>query len=383
MNPDRFLICINIFAYKKFEMKISEIINELEKLAPLAYAEDFDNVGLLVGDAGAEISKVLITLDTTEDVVEEAIRNGANLIVSFHPIIFSGMKKIAGRNYVERVVQLAIKNDINLYATHTALDNSQFGVNHQIAKQLDLINTKILIPQKDTLRHLVTYVPNDKAEQLRRALFEAGAGSIGNYDNCSFNLAGTGTFRAGEKAKPFVGNIGEIHSEKETRVSVIFSKHLQNQILKSLKENHPYEEVAYEIFSLENLNQTIGIGMVGELENEISEEEFFKYLKEKMQTPLIRHSKLLNKKIKKVAVLGGSGSFAIDDAKRAGADAFVTADLKYHNFFEAENQILLTDIGHYESEQFTKNLLTAYLSEKFPNFAVLNSGINTNPVHYN
>ncbi|SMC88582.1 Nif3-like dinuclear metal center hexameric protein [Moheibacter sediminis] len=364
-------------------MKLSDITNELEKLAPLVYAEDFDNVGLLVGDTNAEISKVLVTLDTTEEVVQEAIEKGANLIVSFHPIIFSGMKKITGKNYVERVVQLAIKNDINIYATHTALDNSELGVNYQIAKQLNLKNTKILIPQKDTLRHLVTYVPTENAEKIRNALFSAGAGSIGDYDNCSFNLEGTGTFRAGENANPFVGEIGKKHFESEIRISVIFNKHLQSQILNSLKENHPYEEVAYEIFSLENLNQTIGIGIVGELENEISEEEFFKYLKDKMNTECIRHSKLLNKKVKRIAVLGGSGSFAIADAKRAGADVFVTADLKYHNFFEAENQILLTDIGHYESEQFTKNLLTAYLSEKFPNFAVLNSEINTNPVVYN
>lgn len=364
-------------------MKLSQITNELEKLAPLAYAEDFDNVGLLVGDANAEISKVLVTLDTTEEVVQEAIEKGANLIVSFHPIVFSGMKKITGKNYVERVVQLAIKNNINIYATHTALDNSEFGVNYQISKQLNLQNTKILIPQKDTLRHLVTYVPTENEEKVRNSLFIAGAGSIGNYDSCSFNLEGKGSFRAGQNANPFVGKIGVTHFEKETRISVVFNKHLQSQILNSLKENHPYEEVAYEIFSLENSNQTIGIGMVGELENEISEQNFFKYLKEKMNTEFIRHSKLLNKKIKKIAVLGGSGSFAIADAKRAGADVFITADLKYHNFFEAENQILLADIGHYESEQFTKNLLTAYLSEKFPNFAVLNSEINTNPVVYN
>lgn len=364
-------------------MKLSQITNELEKLAPLAYAEDFDNVGLLVGNPNAEISKVLVTLDTTEEVVKEAIEKGANLIVSFHPIIFSGMKKITGKNYVERVVQLAIKNDINIYATHTALDNSELGVNFQIAKQLNLKNTKILIPQKNTLRQLVTYVPNEIAEQLRNALFEAGAGAIGDYDNCSFNLEGIGTFRAGKDANPYIGEIGETHFEKETRISVIYNKHLQSSILNALKENHPYEEVAYEIISLENSNQTIGIGMVGELGNGISEEDFFKYLKENMNAEMIRHSKLLNKKIKKVAVLGGSGSFAIADAKRIGADVFVTADLKYHNFFEAENQILLADIGHYESEQFTKKLLTAYLSEKFPNFAVLNSEINTNPVLYN
>ncbi|MFA7686772.1 MAG: Nif3-like dinuclear metal center hexameric protein [Moheibacter sp.] len=364
-------------------MKVSEITNELEKLAPLGYAENFDNVGLLVGDLNAEVSKILVTLDTTEEVVQEAIEKGANLIVSFHPIIFSGMKKLTGKSYVERIVQLAIKNDIHIYATHTALDNAEFGVNFQIAQQLNLKNTRILIPQKDTLRQLVTYVPNQSAERLRNALFEAGAGNIGNYDQCSFNLKGTGTFRAGTDANPYIGETGKTHFEEETRISVVFNKHLQNPILKALQENHPYEEVAYEIISLENLNQTIGIGMLGDLENEVSEEEFLAYLKERMKTKMIRHSKFLNKKIKKVAVLGGSGSFAIQAAKSAGADVFITSDLKYHQFFEAEDAILLADIGHYESEQFTKNLLTAYLSEKFPNFAVLNSEINTNPVYYN
>ena len=363
-------------------MKISEITKELEKLAPLAYAEGFDNVGLLVGDANAEVTKILVTLDTLESVVDEAIEKEANLIVSFHPIIFSGMKKLTGKSYVERVAQKAIKHDINIYATHTALDNSQFGVNHQISKQLNLPNTKILIPQKDTLRHLVTYVPVESAEKVRNALFEAGAGFIGNYDNCSFNLKGTGTYRPVAGANPYKGEICRTEFSEEERISIVFNKHRENEIFRALRKAHPYEEIAYELFQLENTNQNIGMGMIGEFENEMDEAEFLNYLKEKMQTQCIRHSKLLNKKIKKVAVLGGSGSFAISNAKQIGADVFITADLKYHDFFQAENRILLADIGHYESEQFTKDLLTAYLSEKFPNFAVLKSEINTNPVHY-
>lgn len=363
-------------------MKISEVISHLEKLAPTAYAEDFDNVGLLVGDAEAEVTKILVTLDTLESVVDEAIEKGANLIVSFHPIIFSGLKKITGASYVERAVIKAIRNDIAIYATHTALDNSERGVNFQICKKLELKNTQILIPQKGTILHLVAYVPTPNAEKLRTALFNAGAGGIGNYDCCSFNIEGTGTFRAGEGSHPYVGEIGEIHKENETRISLIFEKHLKNSVLKALKENHPYEEVAYEIFSLVNDNQTIGMGMIGELENEMDETEFLNYLKQKMNAKAVRHSKLMNKKIRKVAVLGGSGSFAIRNAKSAGADVFVTADLKYHDFFSAENRILLADIGHYESEQFTKELLTAYLSEKFTNFAILKSEIDTNPVYY-
>lgn len=363
-------------------MKISEITQELEKLAPLAYAEDFDNVGLLVGNPNAEVSKILVTLDTLESVIDEAIEKGANLIVSFHPIIFSGMKKLTGKNYVERVVQKAIKHDINIYATHTALDNSQFGVNHQISKQLNLKNTEILIPQKETLRHLVTYIPMESAEKVRTALFEAGAGFIGKYDNCSFNLEGTGTYRPNEGANPFKGEIGKTEFTKEERISIVFNKHLESDIFRALRNSHPYEEIAYELFQLENTNQNIGMGMIGELENEMEETEFLNYLKEKMQTELVRHSKLLNQKIKTVAVLGGSGSFAIANALQKVADVFITADLKYHDFFSAESRILLADIGHFESEQFTKDLLTAYLSEKFPNFAILKSEINTNPVHY-
>lgn len=363
-------------------MKIVEVIQALEKLAPTTYAEGFDNVGLLVGDADTEVSKILVTLDTLESVIDEAIEKGANLIVSFHPIIFSGLKKLTGKTYVERVVQKAIKHDIAIYATHTALDNSQLGVNYQICQQLKLQNTEILIPQKSTLRQLITYAPTTHADEVRNSLLDAGAGSVGNYDYCSFNIEGKGTFRAKEGANPFIGEIGEVHTENEIRISVIYSKHLESSVLKALRNAHPYEEIAYEILALENQNQTIGMGMIGELEKEMEEEEFLDYLKIQMKAQMVRHSKFRNKKIKRVAVLGGSGSFAIPNAKQKGADVLITADLKYHDFFQAENQILLADIGHYESEQFTKNLLTAYLSEKFPNFAILNSEINTNPVHY-
>lgn len=363
-------------------MKIHEITKELEKLAPLTYAEGFDNVGLLVGDPNAKVSKILVTLDTLETVVDEAVEKKANLIVSFHPIIFSGLKKLTRKSYVERVVQKAIKNDINIYAIHTALDNSQLGVNHRICRQLNLKNTEILIPQKDTLRHLVTYVPVENAESVRKALFEAGAGFIGKYDNCSFNLVGTGTYRPNKDANPYRGEIGKTEYAKEERISIVFNKHLESGIFSALRNSHPYEEIAYELFRLENTHQNIGMGMVGELENEMGEREFLDYLKSQMQTKVIRHSELLNKNVRKVAVLGGSGSFAISNAKHSGADVFITADLKYHDFFQAENQILLADIGHYESEQFTKDLLTAYLSEKFTNFAVLKSEIDTNPVHY-
>ncbi|MBJ6369631.1 Nif3-like dinuclear metal center hexameric protein [Snuella sedimenti] len=363
-------------------MIVQDVINYLEELAPLTYAEDFDNVGLLVGDKNTPITGVLVTLDTLETVVDEAIQNNCNLIVSFHPIIFKGLKKLTGKTYVERTVMKAIKHDIAIYSMHTALDNALQGVNDMICNQLKLTNKRILIPQQQTIKKLTTYVPINEAETLRTALFKAGAGRIGNYDDCSFNVNGYGTFNANEKASPTKGEIGAIHKEEETKITVTFSKHLEQQILKTLFKTHSYEEVAYEVTTLENANQHIGMGMVGEFKTPMSQQAFLKYVKENMQTSCIRHSKLLDKPIQKVAVLGGSGSFAISAAKATGADALITADLKYHDFFTAENSILLTDIGHYESEQFTKNLLVEYLTKKITNFAIVLSKTNTNPVKY-
>ena len=363
-------------------MIVQDVINHLETLAPLAYAEDFDNVGLLVGDKNAKITGVLVTLDTLEAVVNEAIEKNCNLVVSFHPIIFKGLKKLTGKSYVERVVLKAIKHDIAIYAIHTALDNALQGVNDMICNQLELNNKQILIPQAATIKKLTTYVPKNEAEQLRNALFNAGAGSIGNYNNCSFNADGLGTYEGNENSNPSLGKKGVLHTEQETQISVTFPKHIESKILQTLFKAHSYEEVAYEITTLENKNQNIGMGMIGELNEAMEEPDFLNFLKIKMNTECIRHSSLINKSIKKVAVLGGSGSFAIQAAKASGADAFITADLKYHDFFMAENRILLADIGHYESEQFTKNLLVAYLTKKITNFAVVLSNTNTNPVKY-
>ena len=363
-------------------MIIQDVINHLEDLAPLAYAEEFDNVGLLVGNKTTKVTGILVTLDTLEAVVDEAIEKNCNLIVSFHPIIFKGLKSITGKTYVERVVLKAIKHDIAIFAIHTALDNALQGVNDMICNQLELTNKHILIPQTTSIKKLTTYVPKSEADVLRTALFQAGAGSIGNYSECSFKIDGVGTFKGSEGSNPTKGETLKTHFEAETQVNVIFPKHLESKILKTLFRTHSYEEVAYEIVSLQNKNQHIGMGMVAELDNAMSEIDFLNYLKQKMNTEHIRHSNLLNKPIKKVAVLGGSGSFAIQDAKASGADAYITADLKYHDFFTAEKDILLADIGHYESEQFTKSLLVAHLTKKITNFAVVLSTINTNPVKY-
>lgn len=363
-------------------MTIKKITNYIEELAPLNYAEDFDNVGLLIGNYNTEVTGILVTLDTLEETVDEAIAKNCNLIVSFHPIIFSGLKKLNGNSYVETVVLKAIKNDIAIYATHTALDNSENGVSAKICEVLGLTNTKILIPKKGIIQKLTTYVPEENANKLKDALFAAGAGNIGNYDHCSFSVSGDGTYRGNEHSNPVIGEKGKIHTEKEIKISLTFESKNKIPILRALQKNHPYEEVAYEIVTIENVHQNIGMGMIGELPSAMNEKEFLLYLKKTMKTDCVRHSAFINKKIKKVAVLGGAGSFAINDAKKANADAYVSADFKYHEFFKAENSLLLADIGHYESEQFTKNLLVDYLTKKFSNFAVILSEKSTNPIYY-
>ncbi|PKP24469.1 MAG: Nif3-like dinuclear metal center hexameric protein [Bacteroidetes bacterium HGW-Bacteroidetes-2] len=370
-------------------MIIQDIIDLLEELAPLSYAEDFDNVGLLVGNKNTQVQGILVTLDTLEAVIEEAIEKNCNLIVSFHPILFSGFKKITGETYVERVVTKAIQNNIAIFSMHTALDNAWNGVNAIICDKLGLINRKVLLPKKHTIKKLITYVPSAEAENLRNVLFEAGAGSIGNYNKCSFSVEGFGSFCPTENAHPSIGKIGKTHKEAETQIGVTFATHLESKILKALFKNHSYDEVAYEITTLENTNQKIGLGMLAELQKPMPEKEFLEFVKTTMQSECIKHSALLGKNIQKVAVLGGSGSFAIEKAKQAGADVFITADLKYHDFYKAENKILIADIGHYESEQFTKNSLVAFITKKITNFApALNrikvniSEVNTNPIKY-
>ena len=363
-------------------MNVQDVINQLHDLAPLSYAEDFDNVGLLVGDKNQSVTGVLVTLDTLEAVVDEAVDNNCNLIVSFHPIIFKGLKKLTGRTYVERVVIKAIQHNIAIFSIHTALDNAFQGVNSIICDQLGLKNKQILIPQTGTIKKLQTYVPKSNAEILRNALFNVGAGNIGNHESCSFNSDGKGTYKGNEDSNPVIGEKGKLHTENETAISVTYKKHLESKVLKALFESHPYEEVAYEIFTLDNVNQHIGMGMIGELEIAMNAKESLEYIKTKMNTACVRHSKLIDKPVKKIAVLGGSGSFAINAAKAKGVDMLVTADLKYHDFFSAENDIVLADIGHYESEQFTKSFLVDYLSKKITNFAIILSKTNTNPVKY-
>ena len=282
----------------------------------------------------------------------------------------------------ERIIRKAILKNIAVYAAHTNLDNYYNGLNRILCDKLGVKTTKVISPKGDMLRKLVTFCPTDKAEQVRNAIFSAGAGFIGNYDSCSFNAEGTGTFKANENANPYVGKIGELHQEKEVRIETIYPVFLEHRILKAMKEAHPYEEVAYDIYPLLNKDVRTGAGLYGELDEEFEELDFLLGLKEITEAGCIRHSKLSGKKIKKVAVCTGAGSFLIKDAIAAGADIFITADMKYHQFFDAEGKIIIADIGHYESEQFVKELLISILNKKISTFATIISETNTNPVYY-
>ena len=362
-------------------MKILEIIQHLETFAPVYLQESYDNAGLIVGESSAECTGIITSLDATEAVIDEAIRKNCNLVVAHHPIIFRGLKKLNGRNYVERTVLKAVKNDIAIYAIHTNLDNVKKGVNKKIAEKIGIQNLQILQPKENILKKLITFAPLDKTEDLRNALFSAGAGQLGKYSECSFNSEGTGTFKPEEGADPFVGRIGTRHQEKEIKIEVIFPSYLEQKIIHALIDAHPYEEVAYDIISLENFLPDIGSGLIGNLEIPLDEKDLLKLIKTAFNLKVIRHTGLSGNKVKRIALCGGAGSFLIPLALSNKADVYITSDIKYHEFFDAESMLLL-DIGHYESEQFTIDLLYEIVKEKFPNFAVRKTEVNTNPLNY-
>ena len=364
-------------------MQIKDLLSEIETFAPLPYQESYDNCGIQTGNADQACTGALLTLDVTEAVMEEAIQRGCNLIIAHHPLIFSGLKSITGKNYVERILIKAIKNDITIYAAHTNMDNIAAGVNKKICDKLGLENTQILQPLRGRLIQLNTYAPPHIAETIREALFAAGAGHIGDYSECSFSAEGKGSFRPSEQANPTIGTAGgERENIPETRISVVMPDHLQAKVLRALKQTHPYEEVAYECIRLENENQAVGAGMTGLLKKPIPANDFLSYLKNAMSLEGFRYTALHKTYIQKIAVCGGSGSFLLPEAIRQQADVLITADFKYHQFFDAENRIIIADIGHYESERFTIEIFWEILNKKFPNFATHLSLTNTNPVNY-
>ncbi|HWB25285.1 MAG TPA: Nif3-like dinuclear metal center hexameric protein [Chitinophagaceae bacterium] len=363
-------------------MKISNVIQFLEQIAPPSYQESYDNAGLLTGSPAWDCTGIICTLDATEEVILEAAQKHCNLIVAHHPIIFGGLKKITGRNYVERAVIAAIKNDIAIYAIHTNLDNVLSGVNNKIADKLGLINRSILAPKTGELMKLFTFVPVEHAERVRSALFAAGGGHIGNYSETSFNAEGIGTFKGNDSAKPYVGEKGLRHEEKEIKIEVIFPAFLQDNIITALLKNHPYEEVAYDIVALANRYLQVGSGLVGYLPAPVAEEQFLTQLKQVFELKAIKHTPLRGRPVGKIALCGGTGSFLVKNAINCGADIYITSDIKYHEFFDADGHLVLADIGHWESEQYTIDLLFDILQTKFPTFAVQKTEVKTNPVKY-
>ena len=363
-------------------MKIKELIACIENFAPPSLQEEYDNSGLLIGNSEDETAAVLTTLDVTEDVIDEAIQLKANLIIAHHPIIFSGIKRINGANYVERIIIKAVKNSIAIYACHTNLDNVISGVNKKIADKLGLVNLKILQPKSHQLMKLVTFVPNESISMVQRALFAAGAGNIGNYSECSFLVNGEGSFKPNELSNPFLGEKNKLEKVNEARLEVIFESYKKLNIINALKKSHPYEEVAYYLQSLENNYELIGSGMIGEFEHPLKWTDFLRKVKSAFLVPTIKHTPKTTDLVRKIAFCGGSGSFLLKNAIQQNADVFLSADFTYHKFFDADNKIVICDIGHFETEQFTPELFYEVIKENFPKFAVHLSKINTNPINY-
>jgi dinuclear metal center YbgI/SA1388 family protein len=363
-------------------MKIKEITDFLERMVPLKLQESYDNSGLIVGDGSNEFTKALICLDCTEEIVEEALNKKCNLVISHHPLIFEGLKKINSNTHIGRSIIKAIKNELSLYAIHTNIDNHIEGLNSILARKLGLKNCTVLKPMKEVLKKIVTYCPVEHADKVRNAIFEAGAGHIGNYDSCSYNIIGEGTFKPLENANPYVGEISKLHFEKEIRIETVFPAYKQKEILEALFKNHPYEEVAYDIYPLNNEYKFAGAGMIGELEHETDTEIYLNKIKEITKAACLKYSKIYKKKIKKIAVCTGSGDFLIKNAGYAKADLFISSEIKYHSFIDVPKELIIVDAGHYETEQFIKELLYDILNKNFPNFAFLISEINSNPVNY-
>ena len=363
-------------------MKINDVTKCIEEFAPLSYQESYDNSGLIVGQAESNLTGILLCLDCIEDVIDEAIKLNCNLVIAHHPIVFSGIKQLNGKNYIERTIIKAIQHNIAIYAAHTNADNATNGVNYKIASKLELTDCKILAPKKGQLKKLVTYCPLKDVETIRKAIFNAGAGTIGKYDQCSFNSSGHGTFRGNESSQPHVGEAGKLHIAEEVRIETVFPSSHQHKIINALISAHPYEEVAYDIYSLDNKHPSIGSGLIGNLKTPMDAKTFLQLVKKQFNVPVIKHTKIISSKINKVALCGGSGSFLLHDAIQQNACIFITADMKYHQFFDAEDKLIIADIGHYESEQFTTELFYEILKEKFATFAIHFSEVNTNPVNY-
>ena len=364
-------------------MTIKDVTTFLEQKFPLYLQEDFDNCGVQCGDVRQEISGAMVCFEMSEQVIDEAIDKGCNLVISHHPLMLKrGICKIVPTDRVGAMICKALAHNMVLYSMHTNIDSGEGGGNDAFAEKLRLRNVKVLEPHKGMYRKLVVFVPKENAETLKSALFAVGCGVQGNYDSCGYTLHGQGQFRPLEGANPHIGEENHLEHVDEERVEMIYPTGLQRAVVQAIYDNHPYEEPAFDLLPLENESRTIGLGRIGELPKELPVSDFLGYLKDNLGFIHCRYCGDETKMIRKVAVCGGGGSSFIDLAIASGADAYVSGDFKYHDFFKSYQKTLLVDIGHYEGEFFIKNIIFNLLNEKFSTFATLISKMESLEVKF-
>ena len=362
-------------------MKVKEITNAIEAVAPLYLQESWDNSGMQVGNPDSEVTGVLLCTDVREEILDEAIKRGSNLIISHHPLLFRGLKKIVGRTYQERIVALAIKHDITIYCAHTNMDCAVGGVNFKMAEKLGMKNVCVLDPQQGTQRKIVVFVPTEAVAEVEKAMCDAGAGRLGNYDNCSYSMSGEGHYRALDGAEPWAGKVGERHSEPEVRLEMLVHNALCGRVVAAMIKAHPYEEPAFDIIAIENGDKYAGLGVIGDVEPQDAR-AFLEKVKNAFEVETLRYSGILDRNVRRIAMCGGAGAEFAGLAMSKGADVYITGDMKYHEFQGNEERIILVDIGHYESEHFTKEIFYDIISKKNPNFAVDFADTEKNQVNY-
>lgn len=363
-------------------LPLKTLLAGLEQWVPFVWQENYDNAGLILGDPNQQIRKALVCFDVTPEVVDEAVRNEADLILSHHPAIFKGIKRINPASRLGYMLKQSLCHDIAWCALHTNLDNTLSGVNSWLCEHLGLQEVRPLVPLQGIYGKLQVYVPEAYAEKLRQALAEAGCGAGTKYDTCSYTSRGEGRFRAGSQAHPFTGRIGELHCEAECKIECLYPLHKTRQVLDVLRTNHPYEEPAFDLLPLQNEAVEQGAGAIGILPETMQERELLDKLKELTGVHCIRHSGFQGRRIKKIALCGGSGGSFIANACGQKADVYITGDLKYHDFTDTEPGTWLVDIGHFESEKFAMELIFRFIRKNFPNFAVSISEQAKNPVSF-
>ena len=364
-------------------MKIKEVIQFLEQKFPLHWQEDFDNCGVQCGDKERELTGIVVCFDMSEAVIDEALAQGSNMVISHHPIIYKhGLKKIEPTNRVGKIIYKALENKILLYSMHTNIDSGKAGGNVLFAKKLELQNLSVLVPKENQFCKLVVFVPAENSALLKEAMFKIGCGNIGNYSHCSYSCEGIGSFKPLTGVNPHIGKHNRLERVDEERIEMIFPKNIKRQVIETLYGHHPYEEPAFDIITLENQNREVGLGRIGLLPTSMLAKDFILYIKEKLNLDFVKFSGNRDAEIKKVAVCGGGGASFISEALTAGVNAYITGDLKYHDFFIPENKMLLIDIGHFEGEHFIREIITSLLQENFNTFATHFTEVEIPVIHH-